>query len=179
MKYACLKFFLLLSVLLASVAKASVKATLIQVKTSSELKIALSNVKPGDTINLADGVYTDPKFTASVSGTKTNRITIRGSRKAVLTTGDELSGYGLYLKNVNYWTLSGFSVKTAQKGIMLDTSSFNLIENVSVSFIGNEAVHFRCSSSDNVLENSEISFTGRDKTNEGYGEGIFKIMIIR
>ena len=109
------------------------------------------------------------KFTTSVSGTSSNPITLRGSRNAILTTGDVQHGYGLYLNGVKYWVLIGFSVKTAQKGILLDSSSFNVILNVSVYNVGDEGIHFRCNSSNNILADSQVSFTGR--VNVGYGEG--------
>jgi len=92
-----------------------IESAQIQVKTSKELKSALLKVKPGDTISLDDGTYTDDKFTVTVSGTKSDPITLKGSSKAILSTGDISSGYGLYLNNVNNWKLVGFSVKTAQK----------------------------------------------------------------
>ena len=90
-------------------------STIINVQTANELKNAFLKVKPGDIIQLADGTYTDSKFIANVSGTKSSPIRLKGSKKAVLTTGDSLRGFGLYLKNVNYWILEGFSVMTAQK----------------------------------------------------------------
>ena len=144
----------------------------IQVKTSKDLAEAFLKAKPGDTISLADGTYTDSKskFTVSVSGTASKPITLTGSRKAVLSTGDVSKGYGLYLNKANYWLLEGFSVKKAQKGIVLDSSNSNVITNVAVSDIGQEAVHFRCSSSDNTIQNSEISRTGRASPNKG-GDG--------
>ena len=56
---------------------------------------------------------------------------------------------------------------------MLDSSSNNLIEYVSVSNIGQEGVHFRCGSSDNTLKSSSISYTGRDKKDVGFGEAVY------
>ncbi len=90
-------------------------SAIINVQTANELKNAFLNVKPGDTIQLADGTYMDSKLVANVSGTKFSPIRLKGSKRAVLTTGDSLRGFGLYLKNVSYWILEGFSVMTAQK----------------------------------------------------------------
>jgi hypothetical protein len=106
---------LFLVVILFCVSCILIDSAQIQVKTSKDLKSALLKVKPGDTINLDDGTYTDDKFTVTVSGTKSDPITLKGSSKAILTTGDINSGYGLYFNRVNYWKLVGFSVKTAQK----------------------------------------------------------------
>jgi hypothetical protein len=91
---------------------------------------------------------------------------------ALLTTGDINSGYGFYLK-ANYWILSGFSVKTALKGIMLDGASFNILTNLTISNIGTEGAHFRCASTDNTLKYSQVTNTGRQVGSEGYGEAVY------
>jgi hypothetical protein len=44
---------------------------------------------------------------------------------------------------------------------------------VSVSYVANEGVHFRCHSSDNTLQYSSVSHTGRDKKNLGFGEAVY------
>ena len=56
---------------------------------------------------------------------------------------------------------------------MLDTSSFNILKNLTVSYTGHEAVHFRCASTYNTLQYSSISFTGRYTNNMGFGEDVY------
>jgi hypothetical protein len=92
-------------------------AVTLNVDTPDELKKALSNANPGDTIKLADGVYKNAGGfkIQQRSGTKLKPISLIGSKKAVLTTGDINSGNGLWLINSDFWILNGFSVKDSKK----------------------------------------------------------------
>lgn len=139
------------------------------VSTVSELSIALSKARPGDTIALADGVYTG-KFTAAVSGTAQAPITIVGSRAAVLTSGRISGGYGLHVTG-SYWVISGLSVARSGKGIVLDGSQHTRIRGVDVGNIGDEGVHFRHNSADSSIEDSTVHDTGLKSP--GFGEGIY------
>lgn len=139
------------------------------VSTSAQLQSALSSAKPGQVIQLGDGRYTG-KFKASASGTATAPITLIGSRAAVLSTGSTSSGYALHLTG-SHWRVSGISVTTAQKGIMLDNSDQTVISGVDVGNIGHEGIHVRKGSSRVLIQNSSIHDVG--KTSPGYGEGIY------
>lgn len=139
------------------------------VSTASELSIALSKARSGDTIALADGVYTG-KFTAAISGTAQAPITIVGSRAAVLTSGRISGGYGLHVTG-SYWVISGLSVARSGKGIVLDGSQHTRISGVDVGNIGDEGVHFRHNSSDSSIDGSTIHDTGLKSP--GFGEGIY------
>lgn len=148
---------------------ASAATTTIAVSTASQLKSALYAVKPGQTIALADGVYTGT-FSSSVNGTSTAPITLIGSRKAVITTGSTGSGTALLVKG-DHWRLTGFRVTTAQKGIMLHGSDYTIVSSLDVGSIGHEAVHVRASSVGVIIRTSSIHDTGL--TNAGYGEGVY------
>lgn len=138
----------------------------IEVKNSEELKSALENAESGTTIRLADGEY-NGNF--ELKG-KSN-ITIEGSRNAKINGGDTSNGYALHIQDSDNVTLKGFSVEGAEKGIVLDNSNKNLLEDLSITGTGQEAVHFRNNSSHNVIQNSFIDDTG--KTDPGYGEGVY------
>lgn len=145
------------------------------VTNATELQQALDNALPGDTIVLADGVYSG-NFVIDHDGTSENPITLMGSPNAILNGGSTDSGYGLYLNDANYWKLEGFTVTNALKGIMLDSSNHNLIDGVTVHTIGHEGVHFRQNSSHNTIQYSSIHETGKKPPQEGkpdLGEGIY------
>lgn len=151
----------------------------VTVSNSAELKTAIQNAQPGDTITMADGNYTGSmlagnytgSFAITASGTAENPITLVGSRNAVID-GDGIGGhYGLYLYGASYWNLQGFTVSSASKGIVLDGSSHNFLLGVKVVNVGQEAVHFRAFSLYNVIKNSEIIGTG--KKSAQYGEGVY------
>jgi len=118
-----------------SILKSCVDSAQIFVTTTSSLITALANAKAGDTISLADGTYISTKFIVTVNGTYLKPITLKGSQKAILTTGSINDGYGFHL-TANYWIFSGFSISTALKGIMLDNASFNLLTNLTITNIG-------------------------------------------
>lgn len=141
----------------------------IYVSNAAQLTTALTNAAPGQTIQLADGTYSG-RFVAAKSGTSSAKITLQGSRNAILNGGSNSSGYGFNLK-ANYWRLIGFTVTNSQKGIMLDGANNNLIDDVYVHHVGQEAVHFRAFSSNNTIQNSLITDTGL--TDARYGEGVY------
>jgi hypothetical protein len=143
--------------------------SIVNVSNASQLATALANAQAGQTIQLADGVYSG-RFVASRSGTSSAKITLQGSRNAILNGGSSSSGYGFNLK-ASYWRLLGFTVTNSQKGIMLDGASNNLIDDVYVHHVGQEAVHFRAFSSNNTIQNSLITDTGLQTP--AYGEGVY------
>ncbi|RJT80927.1 hypothetical protein D6T63_06935 [Arthrobacter cheniae] len=144
-------------------------AGVVQVSTAAGLKSALASAQPGQVIELRDGRYIGA-FTASASGTASAPITLRGSRNAVLSTGSTSSGYGLHVTGSN-WRITGISVASSAKGIVLDGSKNTVINGVDVGTIGAEAVHFRSGSSDGAVLDSFIHDTGL--THPEYGEGIY------
>ncbi|MFG2836595.1 right-handed parallel beta-helix repeat-containing protein [Streptomyces zaomyceticus] len=142
-------------------------AATVEVSTAAQLKTALTNARPGDTIHLADGTYTG-NFKATTPGTSSARITLTGSSRAVLTAG---GGYGLHLNGASYWTVKGITLTGGQKGIMTDTADGVVIDGVTVHDLDMEGVHFRNSSRNGVLKNSRIYDTGND--GRGMGEGVY------
>jgi hypothetical protein len=152
---------------LATPAASAGTAQTVPVKTSAELKAALAAAKPGTTIELAaDTTYTG-NFKATANGSDSQRITLTGPRSAVVKASGgrtiELTG--------SYWTLSGFTVTGGQKGVMALGVNHTLVDQLKVTGIGNEGIHFQHGSSDNVVQNSEISDTGKE--NGGFGEGVY------
>ncbi|MEF9882313.1 right-handed parallel beta-helix repeat-containing protein [Streptomyces sp. P9-A4] len=142
-------------------------AATVEVSTAAQLKTALTNARPGDTIRLADGTYAG-NFKATTPATSSARITLTGSSRAVLTAG---GGYGLHLNGASYWTVEGLTVTGGQKGIMADAAEGVVIDGVTVHDLDMEGVHFRNSSRNGVIRNSRIYDTGND--GRGMGEGVY------
>lgn len=154
-----MKIFILLSFI------ALTRAVEIHVSTTSELRNALSRVNPGDSIIMADGVYEGPVRIAR-SGTSSNPITLYGSKQAYIKS----SGYGIHLQ-ANFWILKRFTVKECKKGVVLDSANFNVMDNLAVHHINEEAIHLRYASSDNTIQNCIIKNTGL--RSPGIGEGVY------
>lgn len=154
------------SLFLVATLALSVSASTHQVHTAAQLATALSQVKAGDTIQLADGEY-HGSFKAHSSGTAKKPILLTGSRKAMLSS----TSYGLHLEGCSHWELKGFTIHNSKKGLVLDKSSHNTIDSIEVHNINEEGVHFRKDSSDNVLRNSDIHNTGLKAP--GFGEGVY------
>lgn len=143
----------------------------IYVTNSIELKLALKTAKPGDEILLKDGLYQGNfVIAASSSGTKEKPIILTGSRNAILDANTTQTGYVLYLQ-ANFWIIKGITLQNGLKGLVTDEASFNIIDNIKVTQVGEEAIHFRKFSKHNIIKNSEVSYTGL-KTPD-YGEGIY------
>lgn len=75
----------------------------INVKNATELTSALNKAQAGDVITLADGTY-EGQFKASQSGISSNKITLEGSKKAILTSGSK--GQAFHLTR-DHWILRG------------------------------------------------------------------------
>jgi len=146
-------------------------STTFPVASAAQLVSALAAANPGDTIELAAGTYVGA-FVITRSGTASQPITLKGPATAVLQN-DKSTGknYGLYLNGASYWVLDGFSVIRSQKGIVTDRSNFNVLQNLSVHDVEDEAVHFRSASSDNTLQHSAIYNTGLVQPE--YGEAVY------
>ena len=153
----------------SSTSPVATPASTVTVSTSAGLTAALAAARPGQTIALRDGTYTGT-FRAAADGTAGQPIRLTGSRAAVLTTGSVSKGYGLHVTG-DRWIVSGLSVQTAQKGIVLDGSSGTVVENVDVGRIGDEGVHLRTDSVDVTVRGSSVHDTGLRKA--GFGEGIY------
>jgi hypothetical protein len=152
-------------------AKSSTLQKAIFVNSEIQLKEALSFARPGDSIILKDGTYTGEFIIpSSASGTAKRPIVLTGTKNAVLDGGDHSTGYVLHLQ-ANYWKIKGITVTNGLKGIVTDGASHNLIDNIFITKIGEEGIHFRKFSSHNTLQHSEITHVGL-KT-PGYGEAVY------
>ena len=137
------------------------------VTDTSELERALAAARPGDTIRMAAGTY-EP-VVISRSGTASAPITLTGPKGAVITGSGK--GYTVHLDGASHWQLVGFAVSGGGKGIMTDGSKGLLLDSLTVSDTGDEAVHFRGGSSDNTIQRSTIRNTGLNQPE--FGEGVY------
>jgi hypothetical protein len=152
---------------LVSVEVPAASAATVTVRTSAQLTSALSAARPGTVIRLTANTTFVGNFKATKSGTSKSRINLQGPRSAVLkATG----GRGLELTG-SYWSLDGFTITGGQMGLMALGVHNTLVDNLKVTAVGHEGIHFQHTSTDNVVQNSEVSDTGRQIA--GYGEGIY------
>jgi hypothetical protein len=142
----------------------------VEVDTSDQLHTALRDAAPGTVIGLADGVY-DGTFTASTPGTADAPIWLCGGTGAVLRGPGPDDGTVLHLTEVRYWRLVGFTVREGQKGVMADGTADTVIQDLTVTEIGDEAVHLRANSTHNVVRGLTVSDTGLRRVK--FGEGIY------
>jgi hypothetical protein len=156
----------------------------VEVGTAAQLSAALTAARPGQTIRLAPGTYSGA-FLGRAVGTAAAPITVTGPATAIITNPESSGtnpgcsvpaagfdpGYGFWLYGAAHWTLTGFTVAGAAKGIMIDDSPHVTVDGVHVHDIGDEGVHFRRSSADGIIRNSRIERTGLVQPQ--YGEGIY------
>lgn len=162
-------FLGLIWILFSSFGIKEIKPNKIWVSNSTELKLALAKAQPGDEINLKDGIY-EGKFNIAASGTTSRPITLTGSKNAILDAGSIETGYVLHLQ-ANYCVIKGITLRNGGKGLVMDEASFNVIDGILITQIGEEGLHLRKFSKHNVVQNSEITYTGMK--DPGYGEGIY------
>lgn len=140
------------------------------VTNASELEEALDGAAPGDVIVMEPGTY-EGEFTAQAQGSKDEPIMLCGTEDAVLDGGPEDGGYTVHLDGAENWHLLGFSVTGGQKGVMADGVTGAVIEGLTVSETGDEAIHLRQHSTDNTVVGNHISNTGLRKPK--FGEGVY------
>jgi len=145
-------------------------APTVEVSDAAQLHAALAAAAPGTAIGLAEGTY-QGEFTASTSGTAQAPIWLCGPIGAVLRGPGTDDGFVLHLQQVAHWRLVGFTVRDGQKGVMADRVADSVIQDLTVTEIGDEAVHLRTASTANVVRGLTISDTGLRR--EKFGEGIY------
>ncbi|MEW1773763.1 right-handed parallel beta-helix repeat-containing protein [Streptomyces sp. NPDC086777] len=145
-------------------------AATVTVSDAKSLKDALDQARPGDVIEMQDGVYAD-RFTAGTPGTADRPIFLCGGPGAVIDAGGVDGGYAFHLDGASHWRLIGFTVRNGQKGVMADRVQGTVIQGLTVENIGDEGIHLRDFSSGNVVENNTVRATGKRK--EQFGEGIY------
>jgi hypothetical protein len=140
------------------------------VYAASQLRAALARARPGETIELAAGIY-QGNFEATTSGTPSAPITLCGSRSAVLEGDGINSGYTFYLDHASWWRVEDFTVEGGQKGVMTDYATHDLLYGLYVHGTGDEAIHLRSFSSYDTVSHNVIRDTGLLVA--FYGEGIY------
>jgi hypothetical protein len=167
-----MKNILSVIVCLVIVLFAQAQKDVIRVHDAKELQTALSSAVPGITIEMYSVNFVGKfKVPAGVNGTQDKPITLIGTGQTVLETGDKKFGYGLALQGNSYWHLKNFTVTNCKKGIVLDRSSNNIIEQININNISEEAIHFRTFSCHNILKGCHITNTGL--LSPGYGEACY------
>jgi hypothetical protein len=161
----------LLNIQQATAQPAHLPLRIVKVATAAGLQQALDRARPGDAIELADGLY-EGRFVISeaVNGTPDHPVLLRGSRKAILDGGAITTGYVLHVQ-ASYWIIKGITLRNGLKGIMADGIHYTTIDSVLVTGIGEEAIHLRKFSTHNIIQQAEITNTGL-KTPD-YGEGVY------
>jgi hypothetical protein len=89
----------------------------------------------------------------------------------VIDGGGTDSGYGFHVDGADRVVLSGFAVRNAQKGVMIDDSQDVTVSGLTVSHIGDEGIHVRDGSTGAHIVGNRISDTGLHEAK--YGEGVY------
>ena len=145
-------------------------AATVDVSSEEELERALERARPGDVIGLADGRY-EGEFVMTAQGERTKPVMLCGTSESVLDGGDSDGGYVIHLDGASHVVLQGFAVQNGQKGVMADATTHSTIRDLTVSRIGDEAIHLRGHSTDNRVLDNTVSDTGLRKPK--FGEGIY------
>jgi parallel beta-helix repeat protein len=128
------------------------------VGSGPQLRAALADLRPGDSIQLLDGIYAGG-FDLSVSGTVAAPIFMCGTRGAVIERGFLDQGYGLRLR-ADHWVIAGLTIRNAAVGIELDGASANVIRDLNIKQVGERGIVVHNRSSANRFERNWIHETG-------------------
>jgi hypothetical protein len=142
----------------------------VRVSDAVQLTVALAAATAGQVISLVPGTYAGA-FVAKASGTADRPIYLCGDRSAVIDGGSVKGGYGLHLDGAAHWRVSGFTVRNARKGVMVDHGTGIGLQDLLVEQIGDEAVHLRSFSTGNVVRGLTIRQTGLRR--DTFGEGVY------
>jgi hypothetical protein len=132
------------------------------------LQKALDVVQPGQTINLAGGVYHEEALTRT-PGTQSAPIIIEPVPGALPVlegiTGNEI----LLIIGHSYYTVRGLEFRNAKVGARIEYATGVIFENNKIHHMGNEGMKLHFLSSYNIVRNNKIWTTGLN----GNAEGIY------
>lgn len=140
------------------------------VRTAEQLEDALRRARPGSVIRVAPGVYPG-HFTVRGPALPDRPAVLCGDPGAVLDGGPPGSGTTLHLDHAPFWQVLGLAVRGGKKGVMVDASPGVRLEGLSVSDVGDEAVHLRTGTSDAVVRRVTVRHTGLRRPE--FGEGLY------
>ncbi len=157
---------------------------LVYVSTGEELQQALQNAVPnqeivitaegqlsaGSTLETSgkEGVF----YFSNASGTEEQPIVLR-SENSVSLSGSSLSEGAVLELAGDYWEVRDLNLTTAAYGLVLDSASHNVIENIDISDVGLRGIHLKNDSDDNVILSSEVTNIGAEAgEGEGFGEAV-------
>lgn len=141
----------------------------VNVSNVNQLKAALADLKEGDLVQVASGVY-QGRFIISLKAS-TNAAYICADSGAIIDGGDVNKGYGLHLNGARNIVVSGLTVRNAQKGVMMDAALNVTLNKMTIQNTGTEGVHFRNNTKNSVLVASSISEAGLVEPD--FGEGVY------
>ncbi len=147
----------------------TVYTRVVNVGNTAQLNAALNVVQPGDQIRLANAQY-DGRFTVTTSGNAAQPISICGDRGAVLNGGG-ISGGDVFKLRASYWTVAGFTITNAKRGLVVEGGTYNVLRSLELHTFGQEAMHVHKMSTNNLIDSNWVHDTGKERPE--YGEGIY------
>lgn len=137
----------------------------VRVSTDTQLRAALSTVKAGDVIKLADGRYSKFAYDgARITGdkpTETNPVWICGSPNTIVNAGSiSTSGNGLSITNASYLNVAGLNLTGGHRGINVTYSDHVTLTGNTVKKVGLEAIHLMNQTVDSTVVKNTIEDTG-------------------
>jgi hypothetical protein len=134
------------------------------------LQAALDTAVPGVVLQLSPTVYRG-RFHATAVATAEAPIVLCGSEGTILDGGDIEDGYTFHLEGATHWDIRDLAVRGSQKGVVLDATTHSTLSGVTISDVGQEALHLRAGSADNTVRSVTIERTGL--ADPEFGEGVY------
>lgn len=149
---------------------ASAVAKVYDISPKQTFKWSVSQLKPGDTLKLTDGVYSDSAV-FRVSGTENEPITIEGSKNTVIN-GSRLGEYVpvFQTKGQSYLVFKDLKFEKVRAGVQVDDGSHHIV----IDGLRADQCHFAVKISDgshvtvrnSYADNSRNAFRGEGDTHD-------------
>ena len=127
---------------------------------------ALDLVADDGVIRFESGTY-EPIRLVGLDG-----VSLAGEGNVTFRDGDYFGGAGIHVENSSNISISGVTVNQALWGIYVSDSHGVVLQNNTVSDIGQEAIRIKGGSSNVTIDSNLISHTGR-RSSHSNGEGIY------
>lgn len=145
-------------------------AATVRVSTASALRQAVTDARPGTSIEVAPGTYR-VRLEAAAEGTRAEPVFLcgAGADRTTIDAGGPAEGPVLTFRGARWWRVVGLTLTNGRNGVRATATEQVVLQQLEITRAGEQAVWWRELSSDNLVRTTAISRTGLSDAGAGQG----------